>query len=134
MRLKRKIFGAVMGLCVQMSFITPTHAEIMQASDRVLPLEMLVPAFGLDQRSLALVSVSPLVIKGEIIGAVVEYDNPATKRPVDYLELCDSAGYVVAVAWFDRFGIQRMALDRALVDHRDEPEGVFVSFLEGDPI
>jgi hypothetical protein len=134
MRFKTKIFAAVMGLCLQLPFLASTHAEIMQASDRVLPLEMLVPASGLDPRSLGLVSVSPLVIKGEIIGELAEYDDPGTKRPVDYLEVCDRAGYVLAVGWFDRFGILRMALDHALFVHRDEREGVFVSFLEGDPI
>lgn len=134
MRFKTNIFAAVMVLCLQLSLLTPTHAEVMQTSDRVLPLEMLVPASGLDPRSLALVSVSSLVIKGEIVGELAEYDDPGTKRPVDYLELCDRAGYVLAVGWFDRFGILRMALDHALFDHRDEREGIFVSFLDGDPI
>ncbi len=114
MRFKTKLVAVVMVLCLQLSFLTPTHAEVMQVSGCVLPLEMLVPVSGLDPRSLALVSVSPLVIKGEIIGELAEYDDPATKRSIDYLELCDSAGYVLAVGWFDRFGILRMALDHAL--------------------
>jgi hypothetical protein len=41
---------------------------------------------------------------------------------------------LVAVGWFDRFGIQRMAVDRALLGGKDELEGVFVTLLKGDPI
>jgi hypothetical protein len=41
---------------------------------------------------------------------------------------------LVAIAWFDRFGIQRTVVDRALVQGGDEPEGVLVAILEGEPI
>jgi hypothetical protein len=41
---------------------------------------------------------------------------------------------LVAVGWFDRFGIQRMAVDRALLGGKDELEGVFVTLLKGEPI
>jgi hypothetical protein len=40
----------------------------------------------------------------------------------------------VAVGWFDRFGIQRMALDRALVEGSEELQGVFVTVVNGDSI
>jgi hypothetical protein len=53
---------------------------------------------------------------------------------VDYLALYDSAGDLVALGWFDRFGIQRIAVDRGLLDEGDELEGVFVFFLDGDSI
>ncbi len=131
MQIKRKMFAVAVGLCVHLFFATPIHAEIMRASDHVLPLEMLIPVFG---RPLVLVSISPVVVRGETIGAVTKYHNPATRRSVDYLEICDNEGHVVAVGWFDRFGIRRVALDRALLDHGDEPAGIFVSFLEGDQI
>jgi hypothetical protein len=45
-----------------------------------------------------------------------------------------STGDLVALGWFDQFGIQRVAVDRGLLESRDEVEGVYVFFLEGDSI
>jgi hypothetical protein len=132
--LESKIFAAVLGLCAQLSFVTPTQAELIQTSDRALPQAVFVPNTGPEQRSLTPVSFSPLVVAGEILGEVVVYDDPTTKRPADYFELYDNTGDLIAVGWFDRFGIQRMAVDRGLFAGKDEPEGVFVSLLEGDSI
>ena len=58
----------------------------------------------------------------------------STPRPADYIELYDNDGDLVAVGWFDRFGIQRMALDRALVEGSEELQGVFVTVVNGDSI
>jgi len=49
-------------------------------------------------------------------------------------ELYDNDGDLVAVGWFDRFGIQRMALDRGLVEGSEELQGVFVTVANGDSI
>jgi hypothetical protein len=55
-------------------------------------------------------------------------------RPEDYVELYDSDGELAAVGWFDRFGIQRMAIDRAFVDGGDKLQGVFVAIVDGESI
>jgi hypothetical protein len=65
---------------------------------------------------------------------VAEYHDSTTKRPVDYWELYNSEGGLAAIGWFDRFGIEGMAVDRGILDGEDELEGVFVSLLEGDSI
>ena len=77
---------------------------------------------------------SPLVVEGQTLGQVLAYDDPSTKRPADYFELHDNPGGLIAVGWFDRFGIEWMAVDRGILDGEDELEGVFVSLLEGDSI
>jgi hypothetical protein len=69
-----------------------------------------------------------------MLGAFAVYDDARTKRPADYFEVYDSNGDLLAVGWFDRFGIQRMAVDRGLIEKGDELEGVFVSLLDGDSI
>jgi hypothetical protein len=74
------------------------------------------------------------VVDGLTAGAVVVYDDPATARPEDYFELYDNDGDLVAAAWFDRFGIRRMVVDRGLVEEKSDLEGVFVTLLEGDSI
>ena len=56
------------------------------------------------------------------------------QRPVDYLEVFDSDGALVVVSWFDRFGIERLVVDRALVEGGQELEGVFVAVVNGEAI
>jgi hypothetical protein len=91
-------------------------------------------AAGLPQGSLTLISFSPLVANGETVGAIAVYDDPATQRPADYLEVFDSEGTLVVVSWIDRFGIERLVVDRALVDGGQELEGVFVMVVNGEAI
>ena len=51
-----------------------------------------------------------------------------------YLVAKPHAGNLVAVNWFDRFGIERMAVDRGLLEYRDELMGVFVVLLDGEAV
>jgi hypothetical protein len=106
----------------------------LEAADNAAGPEVLLSATGLEQRSLTLVSSSPLVVEGQTLGEVLVYDDPTTKRPADYFELHDNPGDLIAVGWFDRFGIERTAVDRGILDGEGELEGVFVSLLEGDSI
>jgi hypothetical protein len=127
MKLNTKTLAAALGLCAQLSFVTPAPADIIQTGDR--------PALSEPEKhSLTLVALSPLVVGEKTLGEVLVYDDPGTKRPADYFELYDSTGDLVAVGWFDRFGIQRMAVDRAVLGGKAELEGVFVSLLEGESI
>jgi hypothetical protein len=117
------------GLLFFLGFIATRSLEAAETEP-----EALFIAAGAEHRSLTLVSVSPLVVEDKILGALIVYDNPTTKRPADYFELYDSDDDLLAVGWFDRFGIQRMAVDRGLLERGDELEGVFVSLLDGDSI
>ena len=66
--------------------------------------------------------------------AAYVYKDVTTERAVDYLELYDKEGDLVAISWFDQFGIQRVAIDRGLVEGEGKLEGTFVAVLDGDPI
>jgi hypothetical protein len=81
-----------------------------------------------------LVSVSPVIANGQTVGAIAVYDDPTTQRPADYLEVFDSEGALVVVSWFDRFGIERLVVDRALIEGGDELQGVLVAVLDGESI
>jgi hypothetical protein len=83
---------------------------------------------------LTLVSVVRLTSNGEILGAIAEYDDAMTKRPADYLELFNNSGAVLALAWIDNFGIERLAVDRGILQDADTLEGVYVLIATGDPI
>jgi hypothetical protein len=55
----------------------------------------------------------------------------STERPADYWELYNNQGSLVAVSWFDKFGIRRTAVDRGIVEEQDHLEGVFVIVSDG---
>lgn len=137
MTLKNKIYFLIfmilefIGLLFFLGFI-PTRS--LEAADNASGPEVLLSATRLEQHSLTLASSSPLVIECQTLGEVLVYDDPTTKRPADYFELYDNPGDLLAVGWFDRFGIERMAVDRRILDGEDELEGVFVSLLDGDSI
>ncbi len=106
----------------------------LEAADSALEPEALLTAAGLEHPSLTLVSFSSLLIAGNTVGEVLIYDDPTTKRPADYFELYDADDDLFAVSWFDRFGIQRVAVDRGLLEEADKLEGVFVILLQGEPL
>jgi hypothetical protein len=88
----------------------------------------------LGQRSLNLVAVSPVLADGVAIGALTFYDDPNTRRPADCLELYNSDGDLVAVAWFDQFGIERTAVDLAVIDRGNHGLGNFVVLVGGQSV
>ena len=85
-----------------------------------------------EKQRLRLISSEPVTANREVIGIMVLYDDTATKRPVDYAELCSSEGDLLAVHWFDRFGIERTAIDRGIILQAGGVEGTLVLLLDGD--
>ena len=137
MSLKNKIllvmtffFGFVAELIV-LGWIANANA---QGAESTAKPKIVLPTYGQAQGSLQLISLSPLVADGKTVGALAVYDDPTTRRSEDYLELYDSDGDLVAVGWFDRFGIQRIAVDRAFLEEREDLQGEFVTVVDGEPI
>ena len=79
-----------------------------------------------DKDHLILVSVVQVMAGEEVLGEIAAYDDAATRRPTDYLELYNNVGALMAITWFDQFGIERLAVDRALTQDEDKLEGVLV--------
>jgi hypothetical protein len=137
MALKNKIYFIIfiilrfIGL---LSFLGFLATRSLEAADNTSEPKVLISATGIEQHSLTLVSSSPVVVEGQTLGEVLVCDDPSTKRPADYFERHDNPRGLIAVGWFDRFGIERMAVDRGMLDGEGELEGVFVSVLEGDSI
>ena len=137
MSLKNKILLAI-------TFFFGFGAELMvlgwianangQAAESAKEPKITIESLGLPQRSLNLISLSPVVADGKTVGALAAYDDPATQRSEDYLELYDSDGELVAIGWVDQFGIERIAIDRALLEGREDLHGVFVTVVDGEPI
>ena len=132
MQFQSKFLVMVLGLFTQLFFAAPIHSDPVQSTHHTV--REMFSASAPERHSLTLIAFSPLVVKGQTLGEVLVYDDPATKRPMDYFELYESTGELVAVGWFDRFGIQRIAVDRGMLENGDKVEGAFVFFADGDSI
>jgi hypothetical protein len=110
------------------------HAETIKITAERSPQQVFRAIVPPPKEALTLVSVSLVTVAGEVVGGLAEYDDALTTRPADYLELFNNMGALLAVGWFDRFGIERVVVDRALVEEADTLEGVFVQLLTGDAI
>ena len=134
MAFRNKIYFIILGIVAQLLFFGDVRADGLQPNDNASEQEIvMVPAHD----NMTLVSSQPWVVEGgEVWGtlAAYVYDDVTTKRAADYWELYGSTGDLVAISWFDRFGIQRLAVDRGLLEESDKPEGTFVVFLDGDSV
>jgi hypothetical protein len=128
-----KVFVLIVSLYTQMFFAAPVRAEI-RIADGVLAQAAVVPTSGATERPLTLISFSPLIVEGNTVGELLVYDDPGTKRPEDYFELYDATGELVAIGWFDKFGIRRMTVDRGFLDGTGDLKGAFMSLVGGDSI
>src|SRR5207244_13597610 len=114
------IFTAIVGLWLA----TSSHAGVTETGDHCLPQQIFSAASSM--HALVLVSIASVVLDDETLGDVVAYHDPTTKRPADYFELYDSEGNLLAIGWYDRFGMRRIAVDRGLVDESQNAHGEVV--------
>ncbi len=115
------------------SFFGFVASRAVQASDNATEQEIVI---GPERDDMTLVSFQPWVLEGEILGAVgaYVYDDITTERPADYWELYDKDGNLLAISWFDKFGIQRTAIDRAILEEEDMLDGIFVVVVDDNSI
>jgi hypothetical protein len=124
----------IFGFVAELFFFDYPAMKAAEAADTPREKAIFLPVSVPKKSQLRPISVVPVTVKGEIVGRVAIYDDPTTRRSADYLELYNNAGNLVAISWFDRFGIERMALDRGLLEDRDKLEGVFVVLLDGEAV
>jgi hypothetical protein len=123
-------------------FLDDLATKAAEAADSPSKQEILLPVSVPERKQLRPISILPITVEAEIaghavvetVGRVVVYDDPTTRRPADYIELYNNTGNLVAVGWFDSYGIERMAVDRRLLEDSDELEGVLVVVLDGEAV
>jgi len=109
-----------------MSRIQGAESQSIRRSD--------LPSIELPQRPPTVGKSIPLNIHGMSLGTAVVYNNRNIGTPGDYLEFYNPTGNLIAVIWFDRFGIRRAAVDRSFLRGKNQPEGVFVPVEDGELI
>ena len=133
MTLRNRIYFIIFATLefIAVLFFLALAARAAEASDKAAEQEIVT---GPEQHDMSLVSFQPWVVEGEVLGAVAGYvyEDVTTERPADYWELYDKEGNLLAVSWFDRFGIRRLAVDRGILEDEDKLEGNFVVVLDGN--
>jgi len=124
------IFGFATGLFP----IDELGTKAAAAADTFSRQEIFLPTSVPEKNQLRPISILPVTVEGQIVGRIVVYDDPATQRSADYLELYTNTGDLVAVSWFDKYGVERTAVDRGLLEGKDELEGILVVVLDGDAV
>jgi len=110
------------------------YAEPVRVTENLRKETVALPSSAPDKTGFLLFSFLTLSSDTEILALVAIYDDPRTQWSVDYLELYDSSGGLLAISWLDRFGIRRTAIDRGLLEGEAlELEGVLVLMPEGTP-
>jgi hypothetical protein len=109
-------------------------ASAVEAADETWQRKGFMSASPPETDRLSLVSILPVTVEGQRVGRLAVYDDSTTKRSADYLELYNTTDDLLAISWFDRFGIERLALDRGLLRETYKLEGVFVILLDGDSL
>jgi len=90
----------ILGIIASLLFCGDVRAEEGPPSDHATTQGIVA---GPEPHAIKLVSFDPLVIEGELMGAVATYvyDDVATERPADYWEIYNQKGELLAVSWFD---------------------------------
>jgi len=127
------LLAGALGLSLLLLSSGSLHAEAIRVTENLRGEKDLLPSSAPETDRLLLVSFVTMAPEAEIIGALAAYDDPKTRRSVDYLELYDGTGSLLLISWVDRFGIRRTAMDRGLLqEEASRLEGVLVLLLEGD--
>jgi len=132
----------ILGFVAGLFFLGDLATKAAEAADFPSKQEIFLPVSVPERKHLRPIAILPITVEAEIaehvvvktVGRVVVYDDPTTQRSADYIEFYNNTGNLVAVEWFDRYGIERMAVDRGLLEDRDELEGVLVVILDGEAV
>src|SRR5207237_10205952 len=133
MAYRNKIYFIICGIVAQLLFFGNIRADELRPRDNATEQEI---ATAPEHHYMTLVSSQPWVVEGEVLGtlAAYVYSDVTTERPVDDWELYDKQTNLLAASWFDRFGIQRTAVDGGMVESEDKVEAILVVSFDDTPI
>lgn len=110
------------------------QAEPIRIMENLRREIVLLPSGVPDRNQLSFVSSVAVESEAQVVSILASYDDPTTKRPLDYVELYDAFGGLLLVGWVDPFGIRRLAMDSGLLRAEgSELERVLVLIADGTP-
>ena len=133
--MKKIIYLLILSFSVLFLFNRDLRSELMHVTENLHGERVLLPASAPDRGGLILVSFVKVLAGAEIVAALALYDDPRSKRSVDYVEVYDPIGGLLLISWVDRFGIRRIAMDQGLLEGgASKLEGVLVLLPLGTPL
>jgi hypothetical protein len=121
--------ASVVALAIVLAF-SHASADSLKVVENFFGNNVVSPSTLPEKQKMRLIgSVTPKVVGA--IARITVYDDAATKRIGDYAEIYNSTDDLIAIIWFDGFGIVRSAIDRAIVLNKGV-EGVLVLVLDGE--
>src|SRR5262245_33660536 len=124
----------IVGFVAELFSVNDVTTTAVEAADIPSQQEVFLSASVPEKNHMRPVSVLPVTVEGQIVGRVGVDDDSTTQRSSDYVELSTNTGDLVAVSWFDRYSVEKTAIDRRLLEDRDETEGILVVVLDGEAV
>ena len=94
-----------------------------------------IPQNAPDVGSYVAAAYNRIFIDGQLQALIALYDDPRTERPIDYAEMYENDGDLLGIAWYDGFGILRIAVDHGLTTESPEHvSGVLLFDPDGDSV
>ena len=113
-------------LCASIAFITAVLfgsgglAEQLKIGDNLKHSKVIMRASVPDRSRMTAVDYI-MVVEDGVAVILVFYDDKATARDLDYIEVYDVEGNLLLLSWIDQKGACQVAIDRDLLDY-EEPE------------
>ena len=133
-RSSRIYFAVFVGSLTSLMLAPLANLEYLQAEPSQIERSksIVLSVTGSTERAMVLIRSLTLTTEEGIKGRIAIYDDVTTKRPADVAVFYNLSDGIVAITWFDRFGIQRIALDSGILQKSGELEGVFVVLTGGE--
>lgn len=131
----KKLLSALMMVAALLLLGDAGGNEPLRIGENLRHENVLLP-YGTPDKGQLVVTDSVMVEEeGGGVGIMIFYDDPRTKIEIDYLELYGISGDLLLVTWIDRFGVCRVAIDRALLTNEPKTvDGVLVLITGGTAI
>jgi len=132
MGIKNKFYFNVIAAAYFVAVLFVLVAPANAAQEMKSPVEEEIAGPGRYQTEIT--SLEPWLVDGKTVGVVASYKfkDVAADRPADYWEFYDGDGHLLAIIWFDQFGIRRIAIDEGILEKKGSFEGIFVLVVNGD--
>ena len=133
MTFRNRMSGAILEFVALLFFV---GVAVGDADARDYATQKQIVAYGPERHVMRLVSFEPWVVEGDTLVLVASYiyEDVTSGRPADYWEIYNEAGQLLAVTWFDNHSLRQTAVDRGIIEEKNELEGVFVLMVDGEPI
>lgn len=136
MKTIRLVLTAIFLLCGNSGFgAAGVSTASPRATENLRGETVFIPHSAPEMSNFLLVTCFKITFDEQMVAIVALYDDPSTRREVDYDEVYQSSGHLLGIAWLDEFGVLRVAVDFGLIDEDTSGvTGILVLVADGNPV